>query len=68
MFAPVILIGAVTGVSTPATVVAAGVFVVARLAHYLFFVFGVPFARTPAFLVASVATVVIAATLLGHGM
>jgi uncharacterized MAPEG superfamily protein len=59
-----VLIAAVIGVSTPATVLASKVYVVARLAHYAIFVAGIPIARTVAFFVGVCATLVIAAALL----
>jgi uncharacterized MAPEG superfamily protein len=68
VFAPLVLIGAAIGVSTPATVLAAKIFVVARLAHYGIFVAGIPIARTVAFFVGFCATLVIAAALLATGM
>jgi uncharacterized MAPEG superfamily protein len=67
-FAPVVLIAAVAGVSTPATVLASEVYVAARLAHYVLFVAGIPFVRTLAFFIGVCATLVIAATLLGHAV
>ncbi len=67
VFAPLVLIGAAIGVTTPATVLAAKVFVAARLAHYGIFVTGIPVARTIAFFVGFCATLVIAVALLGAG-
>ena len=50
--------------STPATVLASKVYVVARLAHYAIFVAGILIARTVAFFVGACATLVIVAALL----
>ena len=66
VFAPLVLALAVTGISTPATVLAAQVYVGARLAHYAIFVAGIPFARTAAYFVGVAATLVIAGALLSH--
>jgi uncharacterized MAPEG superfamily protein len=66
VFAPLVLALTATGISTPATVAAAQVYVAARLAHYAIFVAGIPFARTAAFFIGVVATLVIAGTLLSH--
>jgi uncharacterized MAPEG superfamily protein len=66
VFAPLVLIGAATGVTTPGTVLAAQVYVAARLAHYFLFLFGLPFASTVAFAAGAGATLVIAAALLSH--
>jgi uncharacterized MAPEG superfamily protein len=59
-FAPLVLVAAVLGVSTPATVLAAKVYVGARLVHYVIHVTGLPYIRTLAFLVGVCATLVIA--------
>jgi uncharacterized MAPEG superfamily protein len=64
VFAPLVLIAAIAGLSTPATVTAAYVFVVARLAHYVIYAAGIPILRTLAFLGGACATLVIAAELL----
>ena len=66
VFAPLVLVAAIVGVSTPATVVASKVYVAARLAHYVIYAAGIPIARTVAFLAGSIATLVIAAVLLGR--
>jgi uncharacterized MAPEG superfamily protein len=65
VFAPVVLIAAMIGVSTPATVLAAQVYLVARLAHYVIYAAGIPVARTLAFVIGVGATLVIAAAVLG---
>jgi uncharacterized MAPEG superfamily protein len=64
-FAAVVLVAAVAGVSTPCTVAAAQVYVVARLAHYLIYTIGIPVLRTLAFLTGVAATLAIALTVLG---
>lgn len=64
VFAPVVLVAAVSGISTPATVLAANVYVVARLAHYVIYAIGIPVLRTLAFVAGVGATLVIAWTIL----
>jgi uncharacterized MAPEG superfamily protein len=64
VFAPLVLIAAIAGISTPLTIAAANIFVVARLAHYALFAAGVPLVRTPAFLIGACATLVIGVVLL----
>ena len=59
-FAAVVLVAALVGVSTPATVMSAQVYVVARLAHYVIYTIGIPVARTLAFLTGVAATLCIA--------
>jgi uncharacterized MAPEG superfamily protein len=64
VFAPVVLTAALLGVSTPATRIAAYVYLAARLVHYVMHVTGIPYIRTLAFLVGVCATLVIAAAIL----
>jgi len=64
VFAPLVLVAAIAGISTPLTTAASVTFVAARLAHYFLFLFGVLYVRTCAFFVGAVATLVIAASLL----
>jgi uncharacterized MAPEG superfamily protein len=64
VFAPLVLVGAIIGVSTKATVLSAQIYVVVRLAHYVIYTVGIPVLRTPAFLAGACATVTIAITLL----
>jgi uncharacterized MAPEG superfamily protein len=64
VFAPLILTAAISGVSTPATVLASRLYVAARMAHYLIYVAGIPLARTVAFLIGSFATLVVAEAIL----
>ncbi|SAL00690.1 MAPEG family protein [Caballeronia ptereochthonis] len=66
VFAPLVLIAAMIGTSTPATVLAAKVYLVARLVHYGVYSAGIPVVRTLAFIVGFGATLVFAVTLLGH--
>jgi uncharacterized MAPEG superfamily protein len=51
-------------VSTPATVFAAKLYLIARLVHYCVYAAGVPVVRTLAFVVGAAATLVFAVTLL----
>ena len=67
VFAPIVLVAAATGVSTPATVLAAKTYLAARLIHYVVYAAGIPVARTLAFAAGFAATLTIAAALLGHG-
>jgi uncharacterized MAPEG superfamily protein len=62
VFAPLVLVGAITEISTKATVLSAQIYVVARLAHYVIYTAGIPVLRTLAFLVGACATVAIGAS------
>lgn len=53
------------GAGTPLTALAAVVFFFARLAHYVFYVTGTPWLRTPMFLVGFACQLAMAGTLLG---
>jgi uncharacterized MAPEG superfamily protein len=64
VFAAVVLVASVAGISTPATVLAAQVYVLARLGHYAVYVAGVPVVRTVLFLTGLGATLVIAASII----
>jgi uncharacterized MAPEG superfamily protein len=64
VFAPLVLVGSIIGVSTKATMLSAQIYVVARLAHYIIYAAGIPVVRTLAFLVGACATLVIGITLL----
>jgi uncharacterized MAPEG superfamily protein len=66
VFAPLVLTAALIGVSTPATVLAAKLYLIARLVHYCVYAAGVPVLRTLAFLAGVAATVMFALTLLHH--
>ncbi len=64
VFAAVILAAHAAGVSTDTTVLAAKIYLGARIAHYLVFTAGIPVVRTLAFLVGFGCQVAIAAALL----
>ncbi|HEX5264459.1 MAG TPA: MAPEG family protein, partial [Phenylobacterium sp.] len=49
VFAPVVMIAALVGASTPATILASKVYLGARLVHYAVYVAGIPVLRTLAF-------------------
>jgi uncharacterized MAPEG superfamily protein len=66
VFAPIVLVAALTGVSTPATVLAAKAYLGARLVHYVVYAAGIPVARTAAFAVGFAATLTIAVAIVGH--
>lgn len=65
VFAPLVIVAAIVGISTPKTILATQVFLWARIAHYLFYTAGIPVVRTLAFLVGFVATLTIAGAVLG---
>ena len=64
VFAPLVLIAAVIGLSTPLTTSAAWTFVVARLAHYVIYTAGIPVLRTVAFLIGACSTIIFGVVLL----
>jgi len=64
VFAPLVLVCAIIGVSTRATVLSSQIYVAARLAHYVIYAMGIPVVRTVAFLVGACATIAIAVALL----
>ncbi len=66
VFAPLVLIAAALGVSTAATVVAAKIYLLARLVHYVVYMAGVPVVRTLAFLTGFGATIVFAMAIFEH--
>ncbi|KPA95137.1 MAPEG family protein [Pseudomonas asplenii] len=66
VFAPLVLTAATLGISTPATVMAAKVFLGARLVHFAVYTCGIAGLRTLAFLVGFAATLVFAFTLIGQ--
>ncbi|MCW6512052.1 MAPEG family protein [Lichenifustis flavocetrariae] len=68
VFAPLVLIAAMVGLSTPVMAAAAWTYVVARLIHYVIYAAGIPFVRTLAFLAGACSTVVIGIALLVHGL
>ncbi len=68
VFAPLVLVAAFAGISTPATVFAAKLYLIARIVHYVVYVAGIPVVRTLAFLAGFVATVSFATAILGHAV
>lgn len=66
MFAPLVIILALVGASTPATVLAAKTYLVARLVHYIVYAAGFRVIRTLASAVGAGATLVIGIAVLGH--
>ncbi|RQZ88798.1 MAPEG family protein [Burkholderia cepacia] len=66
VFAPLVLMCAMTGTSGPATVFAAKLYLGARLVHYAVYAAGIPVVRTIAFLAGFAATLTFAVALLGH--
>ena len=65
VFAPLVIILALTGISTPATVMAAQIYLWARLVHYVVYAAGIPAVRTLAFGAGVAACLVIASVILG---
>jgi uncharacterized MAPEG superfamily protein len=65
VFAPLVLVGAIVEFSTRVTELSAQIYVVARLAHYVIYVAGIPVLRTVAFLAGASATLAMAIALLG---
>ena len=65
VFAPLVIILALNGISTPTTVMASKIYLGARLTHYLVYAAGIPVIRTLAFAAGFAATLAIAAALLG---
>jgi uncharacterized MAPEG superfamily protein len=66
VFAPLVLIAYAIGASTPGTVLAAKLYLAARLVHYIVYAAGIPVIRTLAFLVGIGAMLVFVVTLLEH--
>lgn len=67
VFAPLVLIAALLGVTTPGTLLATKLYLGARLLHYLIYAAGIPVVRTLAFVAGWAATLMMAAPLLGLG-
>lgn len=65
VFAPAVLALQVTGQSDESTALWAAVYFFARLAHYVVYTLGIAYARTVAYLVGWVATIVLIVRLLG---
>lgn len=63
LFAPLVLIAAAADISTPQTVLGAQIFLVARIAHALLYLIGVPWLRTLAWLAGIVGMALIFAEL-----
>jgi uncharacterized MAPEG superfamily protein len=66
VFAPLVIVAAMIGVSSPATVIASKIYLGARLVHYIVYAAGIPVIRTLAFVAGVGATLVMAAAVLGH--
>ena len=67
VFAPLVVILALTGASTPATVLASKTYLGARLVHYAVYTAGIPVIRTLAFAAGFAAMFAIAGAVLGFG-
>lgn len=65
IFAPLVIVAHVLGVSSESTVLAAQVYFWARVVHYLCYTFAVPWGRTLSFAVGLLCQLTFAATLLG---
>lgn len=65
IFAPLVLLVLVAGVSSPVTIAACKLYFFARLSHYLIYTFGIPFLRTVSFIAGFVAQMTLAVALLG---
>jgi uncharacterized MAPEG superfamily protein len=66
VFAPLVVILALTGASTATTILASKTYLAARLVHYIVYAAGIPVVRTLAFAAGFAATLVIAAAVLSH--
>jgi uncharacterized MAPEG superfamily protein len=60
VFAPLVLVAAAIGASTPVTIFAAKLYLFARLVHYCVYAAGIPVARTLAFVAGAAATLAFA--------
>jgi len=65
IFAPLVLIAAIAGITSPTTIAACQLYFFARLAHYVIYTLGIPFLRTVAFAAGFVAQMTLAIALLG---
>lgn len=65
IFAPLVVILHVSGMSTDSTVMACMIYFYARLAHFIVFTFAIPVLRVVSFLIGFYAQMVIGLTLLG---
>lgn len=66
VFAPLVIILAMIGASTPMTILASKLYLGARLVHYIVYAAGIPVVRTLAFVVGVGATLMIAAAVFSH--
>ena len=64
LFAPLVLMLSIVGISTPATVGASAMYFFVRATHFVVYALGVPFFRTVLFLAGFFAQMIIALTLL----
>ena len=64
IFVPAVLTAHVLNISSPATKMAAVVYFLARLAHFVVYIFGIPVVRTLAFAIGWAAQIVILASIL----
>jgi uncharacterized MAPEG superfamily protein len=66
VFAPLVLMLALLGVSTPATILAAKTYLGARVVHYIVYTAGIPVIRTLAFAAGFAATLALASAVLNQ--
>lgn len=66
VFAPLVLIAAQIGMSTPTTIMAAKVYLWARIVHFVVYTLGIPVLRTLAFAAGFAATLAIAGAVLSQ--
>jgi uncharacterized MAPEG superfamily protein len=66
VFAPLVLVAAIAGITTPATVLACLIYLVARVAHAVSYVFAIPWVRTISFSVGWACQMVLAWALLAR--
>ncbi|NID16709.1 MAPEG family protein [Luteibacter yeojuensis] len=65
VFAPLAIVAATIGVSTPTTVMAANIYLWARIAHFVVYTLGIPVLRSLAFAAGFAATLAMAGAILG---
>ncbi len=65
LFAPLVLIAAVAGVSSPLTVMGAQLFFASRVAHAILYLFGIPLIRPLAWAAGITGTIMVFAAILG---
>lgn len=63
IFAPLVLIAAIAGITSSTTIAACQLYFFARLAHYVIYTLGIPFLRTVAFAAGFVAQMTMAIAL-----